>query len=111
MRTIRALALPPEWEPDFDALPIWRDPDTGCWIWGGWNDGKGYGKLSIAGTTWYAHRAMYARFRGPIPLGHVLDHVVCKNPRCVNPWHLEPVTVRVNTHRGRAVLYTKGTRP
>jgi predicted XRE-type DNA-binding protein len=31
----------------------------------------------------------------------VLDHVVCGNRRCVNPWHLEVVTATENSRRGR----------
>jgi hypothetical protein len=29
----------------------------------------------------------------------VVDHL-CRNRACLNPWHLELVTVRVNTRRG-----------
>lgn len=38
-------------------------------------------------------------FVGPIPDGLVIDHL-CRNPQCVNPMHLEPVTPEENTRRG-----------
>jgi hypothetical protein len=46
-----------------------------------------------------AHRLAYRALRGDIPEGLVLDHL-CRNPSCVNPEHLEPVTHRINTLRG-----------
>ena len=36
--------------------------------------------------------------RGPIPEGLTLDHL-CRVRACVNPAHLEPVTLRENTLR------------
>ena len=45
------------------------------------------------------YRSLYEHFRGPIPDGLGLDHVVCENPRCVNPWHVEPRTQRENLAR------------
>jgi hypothetical protein len=38
-------------------------------------------------------------YRGEIPEGLVLDHL-CKTRCCVNPWHLEPVTLLENIRRG-----------
>jgi hypothetical protein len=46
----------------------------------------------------YAHRAMYEFMVGPIPEGLELDHL-CRNPPCVNPGHLEPVTRQENMRR------------
>jgi hypothetical protein len=39
--------------------------------------------------------------RGDIEDGHEIDHL-CRNPRCVNPDHLEPVTKDENRQRGAA---------
>ncbi len=48
-----------------------------------------------------AHRAMYEQMVGPIPEGLVLDHL-CKQPPCIRPEHLEPVTIAENTRRSAA---------
>lgn len=66
-----------------------------CWEWTGFVNVNGYGK---AGRGW-AHRVVWATLVGPIPEGLVLDHL-CKNRRCVNPDHLEPVTQLENNRRG-----------
>jgi hypothetical protein len=48
-----------------------------------------------------AHRFAYENLVGEIPDGLALDHL-CRNPRCVNPDHLEPVTHAENVRRGYA---------
>ena len=81
------------------------EPMSGCWLWTGALDGKGYGivcRPRIRGMTQlhhFAHRVMYEKFRGPIPEGLTLDHL-CANRQCVSPWHLEPVTREMNIMRG-----------
>lgn len=80
--------------------------EFGCWEWTGWNSGNGYGKTSIDGVAAMAHRVVWSIFNGPIKPGFLLDHL-CRNRCCVNPLHLEEVTVRENTHRGEAVLFTR----
>lgn len=80
---------------------------SGCWVFQGSRQEKGHGLIRVGSrrdnTTrlWKAHRVVYEHFIGPIPDGLVLDHVVCTNPPCVNPWHLEPVTHGENTRRAR----------
>lgn len=45
-----------------------------------------------------AHRMVYENVVGPVPDGKILDHL-CSNKSCVNPAHLEPVTVGENVRR------------
>lgn len=74
--------------------------DDGCWIWTGARTGSGgYGHLSRSGRNVRAHRHVYNLLVGPIPEGLVLDHL-CRVHNCVNPTHLEVVTVGENTRRG-----------
>lgn len=46
-----------------------------------------------------SHVVSWEHHVGPIPDGLVIDHL-CRNKRCVNPDHLEPVTPGENMHRG-----------
>ena len=66
------------------------DIKTGCWVWTGAIDNKGYGRTP--GNA-LAHREQYVERFGPIPRGRVLHHT-CRNRRCVNPFHLQPLTRR-----------------
>lgn len=65
-----------------------------CWIWTASKNPKGYGRF---GKT-YAHRFSYTQFIGPIPDGMQMDHL-CNNTSCVNPNHLEAVTLLENVKR------------
>lgn len=78
-----------------------------CWLWTGavhihrhgvFNAGRDAPKGKKSPTMW-AHRYAYMVLVGPLPEGLVLDHL-CKNPICVNPSHLEPVTQSENARRG-----------
>lgn len=69
-----------------------------CWPWLGRVDARGYGKFHWDERQWQAHRIVYTLFVGPIRRGMVIDHV-CREPRCVNPAHLEVVTQAENIRR------------
>lgn len=61
---------------------------------------NGYGKVGKATHhNKLAHRVAYEIANGAIPDGLVLDHL-CRNRRCVNPSHLEPVSSLENLRRG-----------
>lgn len=74
-----------------------RHPD-GCWTWMGAKTSKGYGRFHLDGNK-HAHRVAFEIYKGEIPAGLVLDHL-CRTPSCVNPDHLEPVTLVENIKRG-----------
>lgn len=71
---------------------------SGCWLWTGTINRRGYGAISVRGETKMAHRVVYEREVGPIPAGMQIDHL-CRNKACVNPAHLEPVTGSENCLR------------
>lgn len=79
-----------------------------CWHYAGTMQGDGYGiiyaTLNHKPIRQLAHRASYETFVGEIPEGLVIDHL-CRVRCCINPEHLEPVTLRENTLRGDGVLY------
>lgn len=75
------------------------DEGSGCWLWTGYKRG-GYGRFRLAdGVMVEAHRANFEFHKGKIPDGLVLDHL-CRNRSCINPDHLEPVTIQENIRRG-----------
>lgn len=86
-----------------DPHPILGTP---CWRWTGRLNRNGYGRVCIRGREPVAHRAAYESLIGPIPPKRILDHQ-CRFRACVNPWHMEPVTHKVNTLRGTATLFRK----
>jgi hypothetical protein len=87
-----------------------------CWLW---DKGRpdGYAQFQPSKrlkTRIQVHRFSYQTLVGPIPYGMTLDHLChtndltcrggpsCLHRRCVNPDHLEPVPMPVNTLRGRS---------
>lgn len=74
-----------------------------CWPWPfGKANKAGYCRTALTGRKMAAHRVMYEMYAGSIPKGLTLDHL-CRVRSCVNPSHLEPVSLRENTYRGSAV--------
>lgn len=75
-------------------------PFAGCWLWfGGIRNELGYGNFRA--TTKRAeltHRHSYSVLVGSIPEGMSIDHL-CNTPCCVNPAHMEVVTLAENSRR------------
>ena len=74
------------------------EPNSGCWIWLGTRDCDGYGVARIGQKSRRAHRVIYEALVGKIS-EETLDHL-CRVKACVNPKHLEPVSIGVNSLRG-----------
>lgn len=91
--------LPGPPSPDEDLCP------GPCWLWSGAHFKKtGYAMFSMknADGKWRpttAHRIAWRLYRGEFDPDLEPDHL-CRNRGCVNPWHGEPVTRRVNMMRG-----------
>ncbi len=83
-----------KWQPE---------PNSGCHLWCGPTDpkkhGHVYGRIRDQGKLVYAHRYAFEREHGQIGDGLVIDHK-CRNTYCVNPQHLEAVTISENVRRG-----------
>lgn len=81
-----------------------------CWLWTGDVGNSGYGAFieHASRRTSPAHRSVYKILVGPIPVGLTLDHL-CRNKLCVNPAHLEPVTLSENCRRGVAARRAQET--
>lgn len=79
-----------------------------CWLWqaGTFGTVMGYGCFYDRGRMRYAHRVAYELEVGAVPEGMELDHT-CRQPLCVNPAHLQPVTHAENVRRGEAGRYHK----
>ena len=82
---------------------------NGCWLWTkaiseGW-----YGVISFDGKTYKAHKILYEIIVGPVEDGLELDHL-CREPSCVNPFHLEQVTHRENILRGTGCAATNAAK-
>lgn len=70
-----------------------------CWEWTGCQTSTGYGRFMVNRRGGPASRAAYTLLIGEIPVGLTIDHL-CRNPSCVNPRHLEAVSMRENLMRG-----------
>lgn len=95
---------------------IGEPTESGCWPWCGQINDDGYGRFGKRyqeGQEVLAHRVVYELLIGPILEGMTLDHlchwrdqectggITCAHRSCVNPGHLEPVTIMENIRRSR----------
>jgi len=61
--------------------------DTGCVVWTGAKDARGYGHFSVLGSARLSHRVAWEIENGPIPDGKLVLHS-CDNTSCVSVEHL-----------------------
>ena len=89
--------IPAKWH---NRIKIELDERGVHYIWTGWHNGEGHGKVQINGKARYVHRLIYAAVHGVV-LGRFdyIDHL-CGHKGCINVTHLEAVTPKANTDRG-----------
>lgn len=80
--------------------------ETPCWVWRLCKTRAGYARVASGVGSVLAHRVLYEEKFGAIPQGLCLDHL-CRVRACVNPDHLEPVTLAENIRRGSVAKLTK----
>lgn len=97
-------------------MSLWTDRDAkrfaskfvakqglgGCWRWRASTSTDGYGVFYFAGRMVRAHRVSYSLTFGDISVGLTIDHL-CRVRDCVNPAHLEAVTIKENSLRGETI--------
>jgi len=85
---------------------FWANVDVAgiCWQWDPekLQNGTGYGNFGVRGDIVGAHRYAWTILVGDIPEGMHIDHL-CRNRGCVNPDHLEIVTIEENVKRGYGI--------
>lgn len=79
--------------------PLVKGVEGRCWVWTASLHSEGYGQIKVEGKVWKAHRVAWVLTHGALDDDLVIDHL-CRNRKCANPAHLEPVTNRVNILRG-----------
>jgi len=90
-----------------DNLRYEIDKNTGCWNYTMGLNAYGYGQYSLShDKNISAHRYFFEKYKGKIKEGLILDHL-CRNKKCVNPNHLEVVSLAENTRRGLSAKLDK----
>lgn len=67
------------------------DMNGGCWLWTGRLNRDEYGCFDIGKKNYLAHRISYMFFVKDV--GTLQLHHLCEVKNCVNPSHLQPITI------------------
>ena len=83
-----------------------RGFDTPCWVWQKSKKASGHGQVGVNRRIVLAHRHYYEREKGPIPEGMHSAHL-CGVRACVNPDHLEVVSLKDSVRRSAVAKLSK----
>lgn len=72
------------------------------WLYTGFLDKKGYGRIGWRGRNYSPHRFACIALGRPVPIGYDPDHL-CRLPPCCNPACIEVVTKQENIKRGDGI--------
>jgi len=91
---------------------LWSRVDTTgiCWEWRGYVAPDGYGRLKLGTRNPAVHRVVWEFLVGPILEGMTLDHL-CRVRHCVNPDHIEVVSLEENIRRAHVRSHCKRGHP
>lgn len=65
---------------------------NGCLEWQGTYTGAGRPILKVGDNNELVARLVWIQHKGPIPVGKIIRHVVCRNKRCIDILHLDTGT-------------------
>lgn len=86
---------------------------TGCWLWQGSKDKKGYGTVSYLNKSWLVHRLSAKLYHDKFDPRALYCHIrECPNRHCFNPLHIYAGTAQTNSTDMIAVGHnTQGKQP
>lgn len=85
---------------EIDRIAAFAVPaNVDCDHWIGSADDHGYARCWFRGRNWHAARlVLQVKLGRVLRRGEQVDHL-CRNRRCINPEHLEPVSAAENRRR------------